>query len=359
MGDLVRRILHVDMDAFYASVEQLDDPSLRGLPVVVGGSEKRRGVVCAASYEARRYGVRSAIPMSRALRLCPDAIRVPPRFERYREISGQIHEVFETFTHLIEPLSLDECYLDVTTRCTTTRVPLVDLARAVKDAVKARTGLTASAGGGPNKFIAKIASDLRKPDGLLVVRPDEVDAFLRPLGVDRIWGVGPVTAGRLQALGLRTIGDVADRGLDWLTHQLGRTGAELHAYALGRDERPVVPSHEPKSISAENTFATDVTDPDEVDACLREQIDEVGGRLQRHGGAARTVVLKLRYADFTTITRSQSPPARVRDGDDILPLARELLSRTEFPGRAVRLVGVGVSGFVTADAAEQLLLPFD
>lgn len=346
------------MDAFFASVEQLDNPSLRGRPVVVGGSEKSRGVVCAASYEARRYGVRSAIPMSRALRLCPDAVRVPPRHERYHEVSLEIGAVFESFTPQVEPLSLDESYLDVTERCLRDRVPLVSLAQAVKRAVKARTGLTASAGGGPNKFIAKIASDLRKPDGLLVISPGEVETFLRPLDVDRIWGVGPVTAQRLRALGLLTIGDVADRGVSWLCERLGRFGAELHALALGHDERPVTPSHEPKSISSENTFPTDVTNLDEILACLTAQAEEVGERLARHGGTARTVVLKLRYADFTTITRSLSPSTRIRSAEHIAPVARALLERTDFPARAVRLVGVGVSGLSAEEPPQQLLLPF-
>jgi DNA polymerase-4 len=353
-----RRILHVDMDAFFASVEQHDDPALRGRPVIVAGSEKARGVVCAASYEARPFGVRSAMPTSRALRLCPEAIRIPPRHGRYREVSREIHAVFASFTEQIEPLSLDESYLDVTERCVRDRMPLAVLAAEVKRAVKARTGLTASAGGGPNKFVAKIASDLRKPDGLLIVAPGEVASFLRPLPVDRIWGVGPVTAARLRAIGLQTMGDIVDRGAEWMEARLGRGGSGLHALALGRDDRPVVAHHEPRSISSETTFAVDVSDLEELRDVLREQAEEVGERLARNGYEAKTVVLKVRYDDFTTITRSLSPPIRVAGPGDLLPQVDVLLARTEAGRRPVRLVGVGVGGLVPDDLPMQLELPF-
>lgn len=353
-----RRILHVDMDAFFASVEQLDNPALRGQPLIVAGSEKARGVVAAASYEARAFGVRSAMPTSRALRLCPQVLRVPPRHARYHEMSREIHAVLEEFTGLIEPLSMDESYLDVTDRCLRDKVPLAEVAHAIKVAVRERTGLTASAGGGPNKFVAKIASDASKPDGLLVIAPRQVTTFLRPLPVERIWGVGPVTAQRLHALGLRTIGDVADRGAHWLEQHLGRSGAALYSLACGDDERPVVTQHETRSISSECTFPTDVDTTAEVLHALREQADEVGERLMALGCEARTVTLKVRYGDFTTVTRSVSSVSRIGNAADIFAALPDLLARTEFPRRAVRLVGVGVSG-LSAPRATQLLLPFD
>ena len=346
------------MDAFYASVEQHDRPELRGRPLVVGGSERARGVVAAASYEARRFGIHSAMAMSRAFRLCPHLVRVSPRFDRYHEVSSRIHDVFTSYTDLAEPLSLDESFLDVTAFCLEHRRSAGSVALEIKHRIRERVGLTASAGAAPSKLVAKIASDLRKPDGLVIVAPQDVEAFLRPLAVERLWGVGPVTAGRLHAVGLRTIGDLADATPDRLEKILGRHGRDLHALARGVDDRPVQPRSDPKSLSAENTFAVDARDVHEVLAQLADQAAEVAGRLAGHGFHGRTVTLKVRYSDFTTVTRSQSLPRPVRTAEDVLAVAtRMLLQRTEFPGRPIRLVGVGVAGLVDERGPQQLELP--
>ena len=354
-----RRILHVDMDAFFASVEQKDDPTLRGRPLIVAGSEKARGVVAAASYEARAHGIRSAMPTSRALRLCPQVLRVPPRHERYHSISSEIADVLRSFTDRIEPLSLDESYLDLTECCLSRRTSLQTVAREVKQAVREKTGLTASAGGGPNKLVAKIASDLCKPDGLLVVAPARVRDFLHPLAIERLWGVGPVTARRLQAMGIRTIGDLATRDPRHVEGQLGRLGIELHGLALGIDERDVVTFHETRSISAETTFATDQGTREPVAAMIASLASEVAERLDHHGFAARTITLKIRYPDFTTVSRSCSFESRLLNASELTARALELLGRTEFPQRAIRLVGVGAAGLVDAERPVQLTLPFD
>lgn len=354
---VVRRILHVDMDAFFASVEQHDHPEHRGKPLIVAGSERSRGVVAAASYEARRFGIHSAMPTSRALRLCPQVVRVSPRHSRYHEVSAEIQAVFASYTPQVEPLSLDESFLDLTEYCVLHRCSVGPVAAEIKRAVRERTGLTASAGAGPNKLVAKIASDVEKPDGLVVVPPERVQAFLRPLPVERLWGVGPVTASRLRALGLVTIGDIANRDPAWLEQTFGRSGPIFHQLARGDDDRPVVTWHEPRSVSSENTFATDVADADEVLNCLREQAEEVASRLRSHGYHGRTVNLKLRYADFTTITRSLTPPHLVADVGPLFAIARTLLlTRTEFPQRPIRLVGVGVSGLLDAEGPVQLEL---
>jgi len=353
----MRRILHVDMDAFYAAVEQHDRPELRGKPVIVGGSERSRGVVCTASYEARAFGVRSAMPTSRAIRLCPQVIRVDPRLSRYREVSRQIMEIFEAYTPHIEPLSLDESFLDLSEYCAQTGRTAAAVAREIKQAVRERTGLTASAGAAPNKLVAKIASDIRKPDGIVVVPPERVVAFLAPLPVERLWGVGPVTAQRLHGLGLRTIGDLAARPVDWLETHLGRSGPFFHSLALGQDDRPVVCGHEPQSLSAETTFAQDVESVDFALDEMAEQADEVARRLERHGYVARTVTIKARYPDFSTVTRSVSTTRLVSGARPIFKLARHLLlEKTEFPTRPLRLVGVSVSGLVEKDRPLQLEL---
>jgi len=352
-----RRILHVDMDAFYASVEQRDNPDLRGKPVIVAGSERSRGVVCAASYEARKFGVRSAMATSRALRLCPQVVRVPPHFSRYQEVSKQINQIFARYTEMVEPLSLDESFLDVTERCASNGCTATATASEIKQLIKLETGLTASAGVGPNKLIAKIASDLRKPDGLVVVPPERVLAFLHPLPVERVWGVGPVTAARLHEMGLKTIGDVAARTVEWLTQRLGRSGPWYHDLAHGIDDRPVIASHESKSVSAENTFAVDLQDVDEVLAELAAQAEEVADRLARHGYRGRTVTLKARYGDFTTVTRSLTVARPLHGAEEILEIARQLLlTRTLFPKRALRLVGVGVSHLMDEQTPLQLEL---
>lgn len=352
----MRRILHVDMDAFYASVEQRDNPDLRGRPIIVAGPAVGRGVVAAASYEARKFGIRSAMPTATALRLCPDVVRVPHRFPVYHEVCEQLHALFHEYTDLVEPISLDECFLDLSAHCAQERRSLREVAVEIKRRIRERTALTASAGGGPNKFVAKIASDLEKPDGLVIIPPPQVEAFLRPLPVERIWGVGPVTAKRLHDLGIRTIGDLADKSPEWLTTVFGRSGPDFGRLAQGHDERPVVAHREPKSLSSENTFARDVSDPEVLLEEIRAQAADVATRLRNHESMGRTVVLKLRYGDFTTITRSHTATRPVETAPEIAALACVLLERTEFPARAVRLVGVGVSGLMDRNRPLQLEL---
>ncbi len=352
----MRKILHVDMDAFYASVEQRDDPTLKGRPVAVGGAGGR-GVVAAASYEARAFGVRSAMPGREALRRCPDLVFVKPDFSKYKAASEQVFAIFREVTPLVEGLSLDEAYLDVTENAwgepSATRI-----AARIKARIKQQIGITASAGVATSKSVAKIASGLRKPDGLTVVPPDKVRAFLQPLPVEKLWGVGPVTARRLHDLDLHTIGDLASTPEAAMVAALGNQGEWLWRLANGRDERRVTPYRERKSRSAERTFAEDIRDLAELDRVLDEQADRVCGGLARAGQAGRTVHLKVRYDDFTTITRAHTLPAPTTDPDLVGATARRLLRATDAGTRPVRLVGVGVSGFDEDPAARQLRLPF-
>jgi DNA polymerase-4 len=347
----VRRILHVDMDAFYASVEQRDDPALRGKAVAVGGDPTGRGVVCAASYEARVYGVRSAMPMSRAVRLCPHLLIVRPRFDRYRDVSATVFALFRSLTPLVEPLSLDEAYLDVTEN--SWGEPLgMEVARRLKLSIREATGLTASAGVAPNKFLAKIASGWQKPDGLTVIAPERVERFLHGLPIDALWGVGPVTARRLRAQGIEKVTDVRARSLEDL-HQLVGSAAEwLHALAHGIDTRAVEPNRPRKSVGSENTFAADLIDP----AAMRRAVDgmarDVAGWLTRKGIYGRTVTLKVRYHDFSTITRSDSTGIATQDPDEIAARAVRLLDRTDAGARPIRLLGVSVHNLQPAPAVE-------
>jgi DNA polymerase-4 len=336
------------MDAFYASVEQRDDAFLRGRPVVVGGDPRQRGVVAAASYEARRFGVRSAMPMARAVRLCPDLIIVPPDFARYRAVSIQVFAIFRSVTPLVEPLSLDEAYLDVTENAWG-EILGATVARRIKDRVREETHLTASAGVAPNKFLAKIASGWKKPDGLTVIAPEKVGAFLQQLSVDALWGVGPVTARKLREKGIEKLVHVRAADLQVLQEAVGSQAAALRQLAFGIDNRPVVPDRPSKSRGTENTFATDLVDiariREEVAAMARED----AGWLARHALFARTVTLKVRYSDFTTITRSLTgPPAR--DAERIVGDALALLARTEAGTRPVRLLGVSVHNLTDAEA---------
>ena len=340
----MRKIAHVDMDAFYASVEQRDDPSLRGKPVVVGGPPNSRGVVCAASYEARKYGVRSAIPCSRAARLCPDAIFVKPDFTKYREASRQIREIFLRHTPLVEPLSLDEAYLDLTEELT--GIPTAtESAQKIRAEIFEETRLTASAGVAPNKFLAKIASDWRKPNGLFVIKPHHVDAFLEPLPVGKIPGVGKVTEASLHAHGIMTMGDLRVYEVPQLTEWYGRFGQRLWELARGIDDRPVESSQERKSLSAEDTFEHDLT-LEELDAELVALSERVWNALAKRSLQGRTVTVKLRDARFNTETRRLTVEAMLRDGEHLLEISRELLTRFSFPtGSRFRLLGVGVSNF--------------
>jgi len=344
----MRKIIHVDMDAFYASVEQRDDPSLRGKPVVVAW-KGARSVVCAASYEARKYGVRSAMPALRAERLCPDAVFVPPDFTRYKAVSRQVREIFHRQTDLVEPLSLDEAYLDVT-EAKTGLALATDIARQVRDQIREETGLTASAGIAPNKFLAKIASDWRKPDGQFVIPPSRVEAFLLPLPVNRIPGVGKVAEGKLTALGIHTVGDLRLRPLEELQAHFGSFGQGLYKRARGIDERPVEPHQEVQSVSSEDTFAEDLA----LEALQPEIVrlaERTWAATRRTGRVGRTVVLKLKTSQFRILTRSFTPDRAPASLHELTDIALALLQRVDLPANTrYRLVGVGIAGFAEAEA---------
>jgi len=340
---MIRRILHIDMDAFYASVEQRDEPSLRGRPVAVGGRPDRRGVVAAASYEARAFGVRSAISMARAVRLCPSLVIVPPDFGRYKAASTAVFAIFREVTPLVEPLSLDEAYLDVTENAW--KEPLATMvARRVKDRIRAETGLTASAGVAPNKFLAKIASGWKKPDGLTVISPDRVEPFLQQLPVDALWGVGPVTARRLRARGIERLVDVRTVDAGDLRETVGSLADWLRQLAHGIDEREVQPNRESKSSGSENTYPQDLTDAGVIRQETAEMAADAVRWLIHKSLRARTITIKVRYSDFTTITRSHTA-APTREETDLVARAIQLLDRTEAGRRPVRLLGVSVHNF--------------
>ena len=338
-----RKIVHVDMDAFYASVEQRDDSSLRGKPVVVAW-KGRRSVVCAASYEARQFGVRSAMPAITAERLCPQAIFVPPDFTRYKAVSQAVREIFRRHTDLIEPLSLDEAYLDVTVNKsglpTATRVAIT-----IRQQIREELALTASAGVAPNKFLAKIASDWRKPDGLFVIQPKDLDAFLPPLPVGRIPGVGKVTEARLGRAGIRTVADLRSFDRAQLERQLGRYGTRLHELAYGIDHHPVTADRPMKSISAEDTFEQDIPLAQTEDV-IRRLAEKVWSAARREARIARTVVLKLKTREFNLHTRSCTPAVPPSSCEELTVIALALRERAELgPERLFRLVGVGLSNF--------------
>jgi DNA polymerase IV len=351
----MRKVIHVDMDAFYASVEQRDDPELRGKPVIVAW-KGNRSVVCAASYEARAFGIRSAMPAVRAQRLCPDGIFVPPDFTRYRVVSKNVHEIFRRHTDLIEPLSLDEAYLDVTEN--KTGLPTATLvARTIREQIRQELNLTASAGVAPNKFLAKLASDWRKPDGLFVIRPDEVDAFLLPLPVGRLPGVGKVSEEKLAKLGLKTVGEL--RGLDEsaLEHEFGRYGARLYELARGTDETLVVPDRPTKSISVEDTFQEDVLLA-ETEPMIRRLAEKLWSASRKESRIARTVVLKLKTSEFKILTRSHTPDSPPSSCEELTEIALKLRERVDLgPHQRYRLAGVGLSNFREAeDTAAQPVL---
>jgi DNA polymerase IV len=343
--------IHLDMDAFYASVEIRDRPELEGLPVVVGGATGSRGVVAAASYAARRFGVHSAMPMATALKRCPALVVLPVRMALYAAESRRIHAILERYTPLIEPLSLDEAFLDV--RASEQLFgPVPVIARRIKQEIRAELGLAASVGIAPVKFAAKIASDLGKPDGCLVVEPEALHAFLEPLPVARLWGVGRVGERTLHALGLQTIGDVARRDAAFMERHFGRHGLHLLNLARGIDPREVVTGRDVKSVSNETTFATDIVERDALHGALLQLAEEVGWRLRHKGLAGRTVHLKARYADFTTVTRAHTLDAPTDSTGRIREVAAGLLERLPRPGQALRLLGVGVSGFDIAPQAQ-------
>jgi DNA polymerase-4 len=349
-----RKILHIDMDAFYASVEQRDDPSLRGKPVAVAW-RGARSVVCAASYEARVFGVRSAMPALRAERLCPQLVFVPPDFVRYKAVSRQVREIFARHTELIEPLSLDEAYLDVTE--TKSGLPSATAtAEAIRAAIREETQLTASAGVAPNKFLAKIASDWNKPDGLCVIRPRQVEAFLTPLPVGRLPGVGKVMEAKLAVLGIRIVGELREFPLPELEQRFGRWGRRLHELARGIDEHAVQPERPTLQVSAEDTFEHDLP-LEELEPHIRRLAEKAwAGHLrvnasEERGRVARTVVLKLKTSDFHTLTRSFTPAQRPSSANELADIACALRERVERPADSrYRLVGVGLAGFVDQDS---------
>ena len=347
-----RRILHLDMDAFYTSVEQRDNPTIRGKPVAVGGRPEGRGVVAAASYEARTFGVRSAMSMTKAVRLCPELIIVKPDFGRYRTVSSQVFEMYRSVTPLVEPLSLDEAYLDVTEN--RWGEPLATtVAKRLKQWIHDETRLTVSAGAAPNKFLAKIASDWDKPDGLTVIPTQRVEAFLQKLPVEALWGVGPVTARRLRAAGISRLVDVRAVPVDVLRNTVGSQADWLRRLADGIDDRPVTPNRAAKSSGSENTYAEDLTNLDtirtEVDRMARRGADWLG----RKTLCARTVTVKVRYSDFTTITRSHSERPATRDADRLAARALRLVDGTEAGGRPVRLLGVSLHNLMCDEEVGQ------
>ncbi|MBX3249449.1 MAG: DNA polymerase IV [Myxococcales bacterium] len=349
-----RSILHVDLDAFFASVEQRDDPSLRGRPVLVGG-EGGRGVVAAASYEARRYGVRSAMPMLEARRRCPDAVVVRPRMDRYRQASEEVFAIFERFTPLVEGLSVDEAFLDVTGSVALFGDP-IQIARAIKAEVRARTGLTASAGVAPCKLVAKIASDLDKPDGLVVVAEEGVEAFLAPLPVERMFGVGPKAAARLRAAGVETFADLAAAPIATLEALLGAFGRDVGRLARGDDPRPVTPSRDAKSVGAEETFERDLRTDEELLPELLRQAARVASRLVRAGLRAHVVTLKVKDPSHRVVTRQVRLDEAVADTDSLYEAARALLAKVPSRARGFRLTGVSASELVPLEERTSLFV---
>jgi DNA polymerase-4 len=344
-GNNLRKIIHIDMDAFYASVEQRDNPALRGKPLVVGGlPEGRGGVVATASYEARKFGIRSAMPSKKALQLCPEAVFVRPRFEAYKEVSRQIRAIFYSYTDLVEPLSLDEAFLDVTTDKQGIGSAL-DIAALIKKSISDDLGLTASAGVSVNKFLAKIASDLQKPDGLSFIGPSRVEPFMASLAVEKFFGVGKVTAAKMKAMGLHTGADLKKLTEGQLVNHFGKTGRFYYQIVRGIDDRPVQPNRESKSVGAEDTFPEDLTTREAMEAELDKIAPLVEARLKKHQLKGRTVTVKIKFHDFKIITRSRSFPAPVDDLQLITTTAKSLLAEAQLTGLKVRLLGITVSNF--------------
>ena len=349
-----KAIIHLDMDAFYAAVEVLENPSLKGKPVIVGGP-KKRGVVSSASYEAREFGVHSAQPMATAMRLCPKGIFLPVRMSRYKEISEQVFDIFCRFTPLVEPLSIDEAFLDVTGSAGLFGPP-EEIAEMIKRAVVEEIGITVSAGVAPSKFVAKIASDLHKPDGLTVVPEDQVKAFLEPLPIDKLWGVGKATQKSLALLGVQTIGDLSRLPLDVLERNFGKHGTHLHLLSQGVDDRDVEVSREVKSIGHEDTFSDDLLDMGAIRTELLSLATRVSRRLRSDGVWGKTVTLKVKYNDFVQVTRSETLPDATDDGGEIFRRCCELLDKTEVGKRPVRLLGISVSHLSDKGGEKQLSL---
>ena len=348
-------IIHVDMDAFYASVEIRDNPALRGKPVVVGGSPEGRGVVSAASYEARKHGIHSAMPASQVLRRCPEAIFIRPRMDHYAGISKQIRAIFESYTSLVEPLSLDEAFLDVSgSERMFGEAP--QIAKSIKQKIKRELGLVASAGVAPNKYLAKVASDLEKPDGLVVVQPDQVHEFLHDLSISRIWGVGKKCEEKFAAMGVRTIGQLRALTVEQLKPRFGINSQHFWNLARGIDDRLVVPDRLAKSISHETTFSKDVTDREILEAWAIELGGQVGRRMRRYGIRGRTIQVKIRFSDFRTITRSKTTAEPIETTAEIYGLASEIIgNELGQHHQPVRLLGVGVSNLTTQGLVQKEL----
>jgi DNA polymerase-4 len=346
-------ILHIDMDAFYASVEIRDNPKLAGLPVVVGGSPKGRGVISAASYEARKFGIFSAMPSSQAVRLCPNVVFVKTRMDHYAKISKQIREIFFRFTSMVEPLALDEAFLDVS-GCEKLFGDGPTIARLIRSAIQSELGLTASAGVAPNKFLAKLASDLDKPDGLVIVDPNDIEGFLNPLPIERVWGVGKQTLKKFHRLNVKTIEQLRGLERDTMKQFFGINSEHFWRLSRGLDTRPVVPDRIAKSVSHETTFSYDIVDREPLRAWLLELTQQVARRLRRHEIRGRTVQIKVRFSDFRTITRSISLSEPSSSTEELETAVKKLLSRVDIDS-GVRLVGMGVSNLTSSAVQQQML----
>ncbi len=347
-------VIHLDMDAFYPSVEVLDNPELKGKPVIVGGS-KKRGVVSSASYEARKFGVHSAQPMATAIRLCPQGIILPVRMSRYKMVSEKVFEIFYLFTPLVEPLSIDEAFLDVTGSACLFGSP-VEIAEKIKQEVAEKIGLTISAGVAPSKFVAKIASDMEKPDGLTVVPSDKVRQFLDPLSIKKMWGVGKVTQKTLSRLNIHTFRDLRRMSVEVLERKFGKYGIKMHELAMGIDERQVVTSHDIKSIGHEETFSVDIIDPESAKKELLSLANRVARRMRRKSMEGKTVTLKVKYNDFVQITRSATLQKYTNDSSEIYSTIRNLLVKTAVGKKPVRLLGISLSQLTLMGSGRQLSL---
>jgi len=350
----LKAIIHLDMDAFYPAVEMLDNPELKGKPVVVGGSTER-GVVSSASYEARAFGVRSAQPIARAKRICPGGVFLPVRMLRYKKISQQIFQIFYKFTPLVEPISIDEAFLDVT-GCQRLLGHPEDIAKKIKQRILTETGLTVSAGLAPSKFVAKIASDIDKPNGLTIVPHDKVRNFLNPLPVAKMWGVGKATQKVLRQLNIHTFKELSLVPVKILENKFGKHGITMHLLSMGVDDRDVVPEHDVKSIGHEDTFTTDILDIDRIKMELLSQTDKVTHRMRKEGVTGKTITLKVKYSDFVQITRSKTIAKSTDDGFEIYNTACSLLKKTEIGKRPVRLLGVSLSQLSLFERNRQLSL---
>ena len=349
-----RSIIHLDMDAFYPAVEALDKPELKGKPVIVGDN-RERGVVSSASYEARRFGVHSAQPIATAIRLCPDGIFMPVRMSRYKEVSRQVFEIFHCFTPLVEPLSIDEAFLDLT-GSERLMGQTIEIARKIKETVFKKTGLTVSAGVASSKFTAKIASDIDKPDGLTVVPPDRVREFLDPLPVKKMWGVGKITQQALARLNVKTFKDLRQIPVEVLEKNFGKHGAAMHLLSMGIDERDVEPEREVKSIGHEQTFMEDILNPDQARTEILSLSNRVALRMRRGEIRGSTVSLKVKYSDFTQITRAATLPEPTDDSIEIYSTSCRLLKKTAVGKRPVRLLGISLSQLSSPEGEKQLFL---